>query len=53
MKSSEIDFWEMNEAFAVVCIANMKLLGIPANKLNVKGGAIGLGHAIGLIKNNK
>jgi len=47
VKVSDIDFWEMNEAFAVVCIANAKLIGIPANKLNVKGGAIGLGHAIG------
>ncbi len=43
----EVDFWEVNEAFAVVAMANAKLLNIPMNKINVWGGAIALGHALG------
>lgn len=44
---AEIDLWEINEAFAVVSLVNMKLLGIPNDKLNVLGGAVALGHPIG------
>jgi acetyl-CoA C-acetyltransferase len=44
---NDVDFWEINEAFAVVILANMKLLGIPVEKVNVRGGAIALGHPIG------
>jgi acetyl-CoA C-acetyltransferase len=47
MKLSEIDLFEINEAFAVVPIAAQKKLGIPIDKLNVMGGAIALGHPIG------
>lgn len=43
----DIDFWEINEAFAVVVLANMKLLGIDHAKTNVNGGAVSLGHPIG------
>jgi len=43
----EIDFFEFNEAFAVVGLANMKLLGIPDTKVNVHGGAVSLGHPLG------
>jgi acetyl-CoA C-acetyltransferase len=43
----EVDLWEVNEAFAVVPLAFMRELGVPAEKLNVRGGAISLGHPIG------
>ncbi len=46
-KVSDWDLFEINEAFAVVAIANAKLVGIPEDKLNVWGGALALGHAIG------
>jgi len=39
--------WELNEAFAVVGIANMDLLNIDADKVNVNGGAVALGHPLG------
>ncbi|MFI5264924.1 MAG: acetyl-CoA C-acetyltransferase, partial [Candidatus Kapaibacterium sp.] len=48
MKLSDIDLFEINEAFAVVPIAAQKALGIPTDKLNVMGGAIALGHPIGM-----
>ncbi len=44
---AEIDVWEINEAFAVVSIANNKLLSLDAAKVNVYGGAVALGHPIG------
>jgi acetyl-CoA C-acetyltransferase len=43
----DISYFEMNEAFSVVPIANGKLLGIPLEKINVHGGAVALGHPIG------
>lgn len=43
----KIDYFEFNEAFAVVGLANMKLLGIPDTKVNVHGGAVSLGHPLG------
>lgn len=43
----EVDLFEINEAFAVVALANIKLLGIPVEKVNVNGGAVALGHPIG------
>lgn len=43
-----IDFFELNEAFSVVSLANMKLLDIPLSKINVFGGAVALGHPIGV-----
>ncbi|MEI8134729.1 MAG: thiolase family protein [bacterium] len=48
MKISDIDLFEINEAFAVVPIAAQRSLGIPLEKLNVMGGAIALGHPIGM-----
>ena len=42
-----VDFFEFNEAFAVVGLANMKLLGLDAAKVNVHGGAVSLGHPLG------
>ncbi|MEL6298869.1 MAG: acetyl-CoA C-acyltransferase [Pseudomonadota bacterium] len=44
---SDVDLWEVNEAFAVVPMAAMAELGIPHDKLNVNGGACALGHPIG------
>jgi len=44
---NQVDFVEINEAFAVVNAANTQLLGLPESKLNVYGGAVALGHPIG------
>ncbi len=46
-KASDVDLFEVNEAFAVVAMAAMKDVGIPHEKLNVNGGAVALGHPIG------
>ena len=43
----QIDLWEINEAFSVVTQAAMKELSIPAEKVNVHGGAVAIGHPIG------
>ena len=43
----KIDFFEFNEAFAVVGLANMKLLGLKDSNVNVNGGAVSLGHPLG------
>ena len=43
----DIDFFEFNEAFAVVGLANMKLLGLNDKNVNVNGGAVSLGHPLG------
>ncbi|MBF0103829.1 MAG: acetyl-CoA C-acetyltransferase [Deltaproteobacteria bacterium] len=47
LKPKDIDLWEVNEAFAVVSLYNNNKLGIPADKVNVNGGAVALGHPIG------
>jgi acetyl-CoA C-acetyltransferase len=47
VKAEEVDFYEFNEAFAVVGLINNRLLNIDDKKVNVWGGAIALGHAIG------
>ncbi|MEC4114532.1 acetyl-CoA C-acyltransferase [Myroides pelagicus] len=44
---ADVDFFEFNEAFSVVGIANTKLLEINADKVNVNGGAVSLGHPLG------
>ena len=46
-KVSDVDLFEVNEAFAVVAMAAMKDVGIDASKINVNGGAVALGHPIG------
>ena len=43
----DIDFFEINEAYAAVLIANQKLMGLPMNKVNCYGGAIAMGHPLG------
>jgi acetyl-CoA C-acetyltransferase len=43
----DVDLWEINEAFAVVSVANNRLLGLDPAAVNVRGGAVALGHPIG------
>ena len=43
-----VDYFELNEAFSVVGLANMKILGLSADKVNVNGGAVSLGHPLGV-----
>lgn len=45
---NEIDIFEVNEAFASQATYSVRKLGIPAEKLNPKGGAIALGHPLGM-----
>jgi acetyl-CoA C-acetyltransferase len=47
LSRDQIDLYEINEAFAVVAIANNQLLGLDPKKVNVNGGAVALGHPIG------
>jgi len=47
LKVSDIDLWEINEAFSCVTMACSKLAGIDPAKVNVRGGAVALGHPIG------
>ncbi|MGB5273070.1 MAG: acetyl-CoA C-acyltransferase [Flavobacteriaceae bacterium] len=44
---AEVDFFEFNEAFSVVGLANMKLLGLTDANVNINGGAVALGHPLG------
>jgi acetyl-CoA C-acetyltransferase len=44
---ADVDFFEFNEAFAVVGLANAQILGLTEDKINVNGGAISLGHPLG------
>jgi len=43
----DVDFFEINEAFAVVALANNKLMGLDASKVNIYGGGVSIGHPIG------
>jgi acetyl-CoA C-acetyltransferase len=47
MTIKNVDFHEINEAFAAVPLANMKLLDVDPSKVNVYGGAVALGHPVG------
>ena len=47
IKKTDVDYYELNEAFSVVGLANMKLLEIENKKVNVNGGAVSLGHPLG------
>lgn len=44
----DVDYFELNEAFSVVGLANMKILGLDNDKVNVNGGAVSLGHPLGV-----
>ncbi|CAN1555314.1 PaaJ Acetyl-CoA acetyltransferase [Flavobacteriaceae bacterium] len=43
----DVDYFEFNEAFSVVGLANAKILGLPNDKVNINGGAVSLGHPLG------
>ncbi|KJX96162.1 acetyl-CoA acetyltransferase like protein [Zymoseptoria brevis] len=47
IKQEDVDAFEINEAFSVVALSNMKLLGITEDKVNLHGGAVALGHPLG------
>ncbi|XP_031091423.1 acetyl-CoA acetyltransferase, cytosolic 1-like [Ipomoea triloba] len=47
LKTSDVDYYEINEAFSVVALANLRLLNLDPGKLNVHGGAVSLGHPLG------
>lgn len=47
LKMGDINYFELNEAFAVVGLANMKIMNLDASKVNVNGGAVSLGHPLG------
>ncbi|QEM11027.1 acetyl-CoA C-acyltransferase [Mucilaginibacter rubeus] len=47
LEASDIDFFEINEAFSVVSIANNQLLNLDPEKVNINGGAVSLGHPLG------
>jgi len=47
LQLSDVDFFEFNEAFSVVGLANSKILGLSNDKVNVNGGAVSLGHPLG------
>ena len=48
LTASDVDFWEVNEAFAVVTLNFIKEMGIDPDKVNINGGAVALGHALGM-----
>jgi acetyl-CoA C-acetyltransferase len=47
LKTSDVDYWELNQAFSVVGLANIKILGLDPSKVDVNGGAVALGHPLG------
>ena len=47
VQASQVDLWEINEAFSVVVLANMKLDDLDPEKVNIHGGAVSLGHPLG------
>jgi acetyl-CoA C-acetyltransferase len=47
LEPKDVDLWEINEAFAVVSLANNRLIGLDGKNVNVRGGAVVLGHPIG------
>ncbi len=47
LKTSEVDFYELNEAFSVVGLVNIQKMGLDPSKVNVNGGAVSLGHPLG------
>jgi len=47
LATTDVDYFELNEAFSVVGLANMKILNLDASKVNVNGGAVSIGHPLG------
>ena len=48
LKTEDIAMWEINEAFSVVVLANIKILEVNPDLVNIHGGAVSLGHPIGM-----
>ncbi|XP_028414387.1 acetyl-CoA acetyltransferase, mitochondrial-like [Dendronephthya gigantea] len=48
LKKEDITMWEINEAFSAVVLANIKIMGLDPDKVNINGGAVSLGHPIGM-----
>uniref|UniRef100_F6SGM5 Acetyl-CoA acetyltransferase, mitochondrial n=2 Tax=Ornithorhynchus anatinus TaxID=9258 RepID=F6SGM5_ORNAN len=48
LKKEDVTMWEVNEAFSLVALANIKMLEIDPRKVNINGGAVSLGHPIGM-----
>ncbi|XP_063990940.1 acetyl-CoA acetyltransferase, mitochondrial isoform X2 [Diachasmimorpha longicaudata] len=48
VNKNDVAMWEINEAFSVVVVANQKILDLDPNKVNIHGGAVSLGHPIGM-----
>lgn len=48
IKQADVDYFELNEAFSVVGLANIKILGLDPSKVNINGGAVSLGHPLGM-----
>ncbi len=47
LSTSDVDYWELNQAFSVVGLANIQKLGLDASKVDVNGGAVSIGHPLG------
>ena len=47
LEANDVDYWELNQAFSVVGLANTKILGLDSSKVDVNGGAVALGHPLG------
>ena len=47
LNTTEVDYFELNEAFSVVGLANIKILDLDSSKVNVNGGAVSIGHPLG------
>jgi acetyl-CoA C-acetyltransferase len=47
IEAAHVDYYEINEAFSVVALANMQLLDIPHDRINIYGGGVSVGHPIG------
>lgn len=50
LSKDEVDFYEINEAFASQSVYSIQTIGIPFEKVNVNGGAIAIGHPLGCSK---
>lgn len=48
VKQEDVDMWEINEAFSVVVLANIKMLNLDPSKVNIHGGGVSIGHPIGM-----
>ena len=48
ISKNDVSYWEINEAFSVVALANIKVLDLDPSKVNVDGGAVSLGHPVGM-----